>query len=52
MAELRPWISLLLQHRGRLALGAVLMLATLLSGVGLLALSGWFITATAVTALA
>lgn len=52
MSELRPWLGLLLRHRTRLALGAVLMVATLLSGVGLLALSGWFITATAVTALA
>ncbi|TDT43366.1 ATP-binding cassette subfamily C protein CydC [Halospina denitrificans] len=52
MTELRPWLSLLLRHRGRLVLGALLMTATLLSGVGLLALSGWFITATAVTALA
>ena len=52
MSELRPWLSLLLRQRGRLVLGALLMTATLLSGVGLLALSGWFITATAVTALA
>jgi len=52
MSELRPWLSLLSRHQMRLMLGAVLMMATLLSGVGLLALSGWFITATAVTALA
>lgn len=52
MNELRPWIRLILAQRHRLFLGALLMLATLLSAVGLLALSGWFITATAVTALA
>lgn len=52
MNELRPWIRLILAQRHRLVLGALLMIATLLSAVGLLALSGWFITATAVTALA
>lgn len=52
MNELRPWLALLLQRRGRLWLGGVLMAATLMAGVGLLSLSGWFITATAVTALA
>jgi ATP-binding cassette subfamily C protein CydC len=41
-----------MQHwRGRLLLGALLMLLTVLSAIGLLALSGWFITATGVTAL-
>lgn len=52
MHELRPWLSVLLARRGRLIGGAALMAATLLAGVGLLSLSGWFITATAVTALA
>lgn len=52
MTELRPWLRLLLARRGRLVGGALLMAATLLAGVGLLSLSGWFITATAVTALA
>ena len=52
MNELRPWLRLLLERRGRLLIGGLLMAATLLAGVGLLSLSGWFITATAVTALA
>lgn len=49
MNELKPYLQMLGRYRGRLALGAVLMLATSASGIGLLALSGWFITATAVT---
>ncbi|MGM0450494.1 MAG: thiol reductant ABC exporter subunit CydC [Pseudomonadota bacterium] len=52
MDELRPWLRLLRAHRAQLAAGLALMIATLLAGLGLLALSGWFITATAVTALA
>src|SRR5690625_43000 len=52
MRELHPWIRLLFTRQWRLWVGASLMLATLLSGVGLLSLSGWFITATAVTAMA
>lgn len=51
MHELRPWIALIAQRRGRLLLGALLVFATLASAIGLLALSGWFITATGVTAL-
>ncbi|MDC0664321.1 thiol reductant ABC exporter subunit CydC [Marinobacter sp. SS21] len=51
MRELKPWLSLILQRRRRLLLGALLMFLTLVSGLGLLALSGWFITATAVTGL-
>ncbi len=50
MRELRPYLHLLLQRRGRLLLGSGLMLATVLAAVGLLALAGWLITATAVTA--
>lgn len=49
MRELLPYLRLLSHQRGRLALGAALMLATAAAGIGLLALSGWFITATAVT---
>ena len=52
MRELSPWIALLLSRRLRLLAGTLLMLATLLGGIGLLSLSGWFITATAVTAIA
>jgi len=42
----------MLQDKKRLLLGALLLLLTYLSAIGLLALSGWFITATGVTALA
>lgn len=52
MHELRPWLRLLRGHRAQLAAGLALMTATLLAGLGLLVLSGWFITGTAVTALA
>lgn len=51
MAELYPWLRLILRHRRRLLVGGLLMFATILAGVGLLALSGWFITATALTGL-
>ncbi|WP_417538353.1 thiol reductant ABC exporter subunit CydC [Marinobacter sp.] len=47
MSELKPWLTLIYQRPGRLFVGALLMLAALLSGLGLLALSGWFITETA-----
>ena len=52
MHELSPWLRLLRGHQFHLLAGLFLALATLLSGLGLLALSGWFITATAVTAAA
>jgi ATP-binding cassette subfamily C protein CydC len=51
LMALWPWLGVLAERRGRLLLGALLMLATLLSALGLLSLSGWFITATAVAAL-
>ena len=49
MPELRPYLAMLRPYRARLLLGSALMLVTAASGIGLLALSGWFITATAVT---
>ena len=52
MHPLKPWLDLMLQDKKRLLIGAFLLLITYLSAVGLLALSGWFITATGVTALA
>ncbi|MEQ6884213.1 thiol reductant ABC exporter subunit CydC [Salicola sp. Rm-C-2C1-2] len=52
MREFRPWLRLLQRHRRQLAAGLVLMASTLMAGLGLLALSGWFITATAITAMA
>ena len=51
LAALRPWLSLLALRRGRLAVGAALLALTLASAIGLLALSGWFITATGLTGL-
>jgi ATP-binding cassette subfamily C protein CydC len=51
MHELWPWLRLLSRRRLRLSVGLLLLFLTLLFGVGLLALSGWFITATAVTGL-
>lgn len=51
MGELRPWLALLCRRPGRLVNGGLLMLVTLVSGIGLLALSGWFITHTALTGL-
>ncbi|WP_156105222.1 thiol reductant ABC exporter subunit CydC [Litchfieldella xinjiangensis] len=49
VSELRPWLHVLGRRRSRLLLGALLMLGTVASGIGLLGLSGWFITATAIT---
>lgn len=51
MNDLLPWLKLLTQRKRRLVMGGALMLATILAGTGLLALSGWFITATALTGL-
>ncbi|MBE0484874.1 thiol reductant ABC exporter subunit CydC [Marinobacter sp.] len=51
MHELRPWLKLISLRRGRLIVGALLLLATLLSGISLLALSGWFLTETALVGL-
>lgn len=52
LRALLPYAALLRRRRGAALLGAGLLLATVLSAVGLLGLSGWFITATGVTALA
>lgn len=51
MRELIPWLRLILQRRGRLVVGAALLFATLTSGIALLALSGWFLTETALVGL-
>jgi len=51
MRELAPWLALIFQRPWRLVLGGVLILATLASGIGLLALSGWFITDTAIVGI-
>ncbi|WP_417330196.1 thiol reductant ABC exporter subunit CydC [Halomonas cupida] len=47
--QLGPWLDLHMQRRGRLLVGMLLMLLTALSALGLLAVSGWFITASALT---
>ncbi|CAM3992775.1 thiol reductant ABC exporter subunit CydC [Vreelandella rituensis] len=47
----RPWLAVLAKRRKRLGLGAMLMALTLFSALGLLAVSGWFITATGLTGL-
>ncbi|MDY6814329.1 MAG: thiol reductant ABC exporter subunit CydC [Pseudomonadota bacterium] len=49
--ELTPWLALIFQRPWRLVLGGVLILTTLASGIGLLALSGWFITDTAIVGI-
>ena len=45
MRELRHYLKLFWQHSGMLSLGLLLTLCTLLAGLGLLSLSGWFLTA-------
>ncbi|MCC5858506.1 MAG: thiol reductant ABC exporter subunit CydC [Ectothiorhodospiraceae bacterium] len=52
MKELRPYLRLLGRRRLWLLAGGGLMLLTAAANFGLLALSGWFITATALAGLA
>ena len=48
----RPIVALFLaERRSALLAGAVLAAATVLAGIALLGLSGWFITATAIAGL-
>ncbi|MBY6185594.1 cysteine/glutathione ABC transporter ATP-binding protein/permease CydC [Marinobacter hydrocarbonoclasticus] len=51
MGDLKPFLALYRRHWGRLSLGVLLALLTLLGSIGLLSLSGWFIAATAVAGL-
>ncbi|WP_448216853.1 heme ABC transporter ATP-binding protein/permease CydC [Endozoicomonas sp. 2B-B] len=51
MSELLPYLKLYRRHWSALSVGMFLALATLLFSLGLLALSGWFITATALAGL-
>lgn len=52
MNALRPFLTLFLaEGRGMLRTGAALAAATALTGIALLGLSGWFITATAIAGL-
>ena len=52
LRALLPYAALLRGRRGAAVTGALLLLATVVSAVALLGLSGWFITATGITALA
>lgn len=52
MATFAPWLCLLARRPGRLYVGVLLLALTVLSAIGLLALSGWFITASALTGMA
>ena len=47
MKELRPFIRLMGPHKNWVLLGMVLGMATLLASIGLMTLSGWFISAAA-----
>lgn len=49
VSDFAPLLRQLGRRQGRLWLGALLMLLTLAAAIGLLALSGWFITTTAIT---
>ncbi|MEE4243314.1 MAG: ABC transporter transmembrane domain-containing protein, partial [Desulfopila sp.] len=51
MRELFPFVKLLLPHRLWAFWGTAAAIVTLLAGIGLLALSGWFLSATAVAGL-
>ncbi|GEO38796.1 cysteine/glutathione ABC transporter ATP-binding protein/permease CydC [Skermanella aerolata] len=51
MRELWPFLKLFRRHALRMAFGALLMLVTLLAGIGLLGVSGWFITGSALAGL-
>ena len=48
----RPWVKLLVRRRQRFLVGALLVWITLLAGLALLGLSGWFITASALAGIA
>ncbi len=50
-SDLQPFLTMGMHYRWQFALGLLLALVTLLSSIGLLALSGWFISATAVAGL-
>ena len=46
-----PFLKLFRRHAFRMAFGALLMLMTVLAGIGLLGVSGWFITGSALAGL-
>ncbi|WP_336274372.1 thiol reductant ABC exporter subunit CydC [Vreelandella indica] len=47
-----PWLQLLVRRRQRFLVGALLVWVTLIAGLALLGLSGWFITASALAGIA
>lgn len=49
---LLPWVALMVKRRQKFMLGALLIWLTLAAGLALLGLSGWFITACALTGIA
>ena len=51
MLDLKPFLRLYRQHLSALLVGLLLAVVTLASSIGLLALSGWFISATAIAGL-
>ncbi|PLR41309.1 cysteine/glutathione ABC transporter ATP-binding protein/permease CydC [Chimaeribacter californicus] len=52
MRLLLPYLALYRRHSGRMLLGILLAIITLLASIGLLALSGWFLAASAVAGFA
>ncbi|PJG59958.1 heme ABC transporter ATP-binding protein/permease CydC [Aeromonas cavernicola] len=52
MSDLLPFLRLYRQHWLSLSLGLLLALVTLIAGMGLLSLSGWFLSAAAVAGMA
>ncbi|RPH28985.1 cysteine/glutathione ABC transporter ATP-binding protein/permease CydC [Buttiauxella warmboldiae] len=52
MRALLPYLALYCRHKWLLTLGVVLAIVTLLASIGLLTLSGWFLSASAVVGVA
>ncbi|XTZ37065.1 heme ABC transporter ATP-binding protein/permease CydC [Salmonella enterica] len=52
MRALLPYLALYKRHKWMLTLGAILAIVTLLASIGLLTLSGWFLSASAVVGVA
>lgn len=52
MRALMPYLALYMRHKWMLTLGVVLAIVTLLASIGLLTLSGWFLSASAVAGFA
>ncbi|MFZ4832656.1 heme ABC transporter ATP-binding protein/permease CydC [Rouxiella sp. Mn2063] len=52
MKVLLPYLALYRHHAGRMTLGVILAIVTLLASIGLLSLSGWFLAASSLAGLA